>query len=235
MVCSLALKDNRFGDIDEGFMKASNSSHSFSFKFSRNASGGINHLKSISVNQDNKTFTHQLSKPQLKPYFYNPKTKEYNKIDGQPEDLMPGQIILESKTHALLHQHGFFVKQHQFYEQLEDKKQLVMHAGQLHEQIQKGIKEFEKTEADFIQEPSFSFFGKNANEDPILMEKFKSFKKEAKAFYGLMNNKTIKSEKLIDLSPSLQEYAKLKTEIQESESLLNEFVGKCSPPSFVGR
>lgn len=170
-VIEYAIKDeSTFNEFDTFAM----SSRSFTFDFSRNASGTMTHLNSIQAYSGIGGNQEKMERKETPPsstekYFFNKDSTGVEKLEEGHTP--PGSLVFDSKEVAEIYQKGFSVVD-QDYNDLIEKGIEKDYALNLQQEIKKGQQKFEELAKEFIKKPGvLSRFGKGGAE-PSFSDEF---------------------------------------------------------------
>lgn len=150
------------------------SSRSFTFDFSRNASGTMTHLNSIQaysgIGENQKKMERKETPPSsTEKYFFNKDSTGVEKLEEGHTP--PGSLVFESKEVAEIYQKGFSVVD-QDYNDLREKGIEKDYALKLQQEIKKSQQKFDELAKEFIKKPGMlSRFGKGGVE-PSFSDEF---------------------------------------------------------------
>lgn len=170
-VIEYATKDeSTFNEFDTFAM----SSRSFTFDFSRNASGTMTHLNSIQAYSGIGRNQEKMERKETPPsstekYFFNKGSTGVKKLEE--DHTPPGSLVFDSKEVAEIYQKGFSVVD-QDYSDLSEKGIERDYALKLQQEIKKSQQKFDELAKEFIKKPGvLSRFGK-VGAEPSFSDEF---------------------------------------------------------------
>lgn len=205
-------------DNNPDFEKGASHANHFYLNYSYKADGSISGLSSFGVmSADNKKIEHQVAANPNK-YIYDAKSNTYE-VSHTPqsrENLLPGQVILDTEAEALMHKQGYRIANENLAGQMQQGKSAQEIVGKIKDEIQKKEEEFTALKATIIKEPGWKVVSwlKSGSAPVTLTEETGRIQQEGRAFRKVLEGKSVPPK---ELTENMQEYVKLEEEIENDK------------------